>query len=72
MNDSIVGMSAWIVDKLWRWSDKNLQSEDKFNKLFTQDDVITNLILYWNSTRFGSTVREYKEGFIEFLTFGFL
>lgn len=42
-HDSPVGLLAWIVEKLWAWSD---HGEDLWETL-DRDQVLTNVMLYW-------------------------
>ncbi len=43
LNDSPVGLAAWIVEKFYAWSDINgdLQS------VYTKDQLLTNIMIYW-------------------------
>lgn len=58
LNDSPVGMAAWILEKFRSWSDCNGDIESVFSK----DELITNIMLYWikNSVKSFS----YKEEFV--------
>lgn len=58
LNDSPVGMAAWIIEKFRSWSDCNGDLES----IYTKDELITNIMLYWlkNSVKSFS----YKEEFV--------
>lgn len=58
LNDSPVGMAAWIIEKFKSWSDCNGDIES----VFTKDELITNIMFYWlkNSAQCFS----YREEFV--------
>lgn len=43
LNDSPVGLAAWIVDKHRAWSD----CDGDVEKRFTKDELLTNITIYW-------------------------
>ncbi|GAA4157395.1 epoxide hydrolase [Gryllotalpicola daejeonensis] len=51
--DSPVGLAAWIVEKLRSWSERGLES-------YTQDEILTNLSIYWFTRTIGSSMRMYN------------
>ena len=57
LNDSPVGLAAWIIDKFWAWSDHggNLEAS------FTKDELLTNIMIYWVTETMPSSVRIYYE-----------
>lgn len=57
LNDSPLGLLAWIVDKRRAWSDCNGDVETRFSK----DDLITTVMLYWLTQSFGTSARYYYE-----------
>lgn len=57
MTDSPVGLAAWFVEKFRAWSDW----ENNFEELFSKDDLITNVMLYWVWNTFSSAIRIYYE-----------
>merc|ERR1712061_860250 len=57
LNDSPVGLLAWIVEKLRDWSDCNGVVESAF----TKDEILTNVMVYWLSSSVGSSMRLYYE-----------
>lgn len=43
LNDSPVGLAAWIVEKFRRWSD----CDGDIEQSFTKDELLSNVMLYW-------------------------
>jgi pimeloyl-ACP methyl ester carboxylesterase len=59
LNDSPVGLAAWIVEKFRAWSDCDGDVERRFSK----DDLLTTVMLYWATETIGSSMRMYREGY---------
>lgn len=57
LNDSPVGLLAWIVEKFRNWSDCGGNVES----VFTRDELLTNVMIYWVSQSIGSSMRLYYE-----------
>ena len=57
LNDSPVGLAAWIVEKFRTWSDCGGDVERRF----TKDQLLTNITLYWVTETINSSVRLYYE-----------
>ncbi|MEP6995817.1 MAG: alpha/beta hydrolase, partial [Acidobacteriota bacterium] len=57
LNDSPVGLLAWILEKLRNWSDCG---GDVFSR-FTADDILAHVTLYWVTQTIGSSARLYAE-----------
>jgi pimeloyl-ACP methyl ester carboxylesterase len=57
LNDSPVGLAAWLVEKLRAWSDCDGVLENRF----TADEVLTTIMLYWVTETIGSSIRLYRE-----------
>jgi pimeloyl-ACP methyl ester carboxylesterase len=57
LNDSPVGLAAWIVEKFRAWSDCDGDVERRFSK----DELLTNLMIYWATETISSSVRMYYE-----------
>ena len=57
LNDSPVGLAAWIIEKFHTWSDchGNLES------VYTKDELLTNVMIYWVTQTIGSSMRYYYE-----------
>lgn len=58
LNDSPVGLAAWIVEKFHGWSDHDGDLEAHFSK----DDLLTNIMIYWVTQTAGSAARLYAAG----------
>ena len=57
LNDSPAGLLAWIVEKFRAWSDCDGHPES----VFTRDQLITNVMLYWVTQTITSSTRLYWE-----------
>ena len=57
LNDSPVGLCAWIVEKFYGWSDCNGNIES----VFTKDELLSNVSLYWFTQTIHSSIRLYNE-----------
>lgn len=57
LNDSPVGLAAWIVEKFRSWSDCNGDLETRF----TKDELLTNITLYWATETINSSFRLYYD-----------
>ena len=57
LNDSPVGLCAWILEKRYSWGDCNGDVESRFSK----DELITVMMLYWITESFGTSARYYYE-----------
>jgi pimeloyl-ACP methyl ester carboxylesterase len=66
LNDSPVGLCAWIVEKFFEWSDCNGNIEN----VFTKDELLANVSLYWFTKTIHSSIRLYNENSKEPLHFG--
>ncbi|MEE2636452.1 MAG: epoxide hydrolase [Acidobacteriota bacterium] len=58
LNDSPVGLAAWIVEKYRSWCDCDGNPETKFSK----DELLTTLTIYWVTETATSAARYYYEG----------
>jgi pimeloyl-ACP methyl ester carboxylesterase len=58
LNDSPVGLAAWIVEKFRAWCDCDGYPESRF----TKDELLTNITLYWVTATPTSAARFYYEG----------
>ncbi len=58
LNDSPVGLAAWIVEKFRGWSD----CDGDIESCFTKDELLTNITIYWATQTINSAFRLYKEG----------
>ncbi len=57
MQDSPVGLLAWILEKYWAWTDHGDNLWDGLNK----DTILTTVMLYWLTGRVYSSFRIYYE-----------
>lgn len=57
LNDSPVALAAWIVEKFRTWCDCDGDPE----RIFTKDELLTNLSLYWFTQTAASSARIYYE-----------
>ncbi len=57
LNDSPVGLAAWIVEKFHTWSD----SHGDIESCFTKDELLTNITIYWVTQTINSSFRNYNE-----------
>ncbi|HVS96036.1 MAG TPA: epoxide hydrolase [Puia sp.] len=57
MNDSPIGLAAWIIEKFHAWTGHPADLE----KIFTKDQLLTNLTIYWITQTAGSSFRLYYE-----------
>lgn len=59
LNDSPVGLAAYIVEKYRAWGDTNGDVQTRF----TKDELLTTVMIYWTTETIGSTIRGYYEGY---------
>ncbi|MDH4065553.1 MAG: epoxide hydrolase 1 [Acidobacteriota bacterium] len=57
LNDSPVALAAWIVEKFRTWCD----CEGDPERVFTKDELLTNIMLYWVTETASSSARIYYE-----------
>jgi pimeloyl-ACP methyl ester carboxylesterase len=57
LNDSPAGLASWIVEKWRRWSDCGGDVE----RVFTRDELLTNVAIYWFTQTINSANRLYYE-----------
>ena len=56
LTDSPAGLAAWIVEKLRAWSD----CAGDLESVFSRDEILTNLTIYWLTGTIGSSMRMYN------------
>ena len=59
LNDSPVGLAAWIIEKFRAWSDCGGDVE----ACYTKDELLTNIAVYWFTRTISSSIRVYRDGF---------
>jgi pimeloyl-ACP methyl ester carboxylesterase len=57
LNDSPVGLCAWIVEKFFSWSD----CKGNLENVFTKDELLANVTLYWVTETIHPSIRLYYE-----------
>jgi pimeloyl-ACP methyl ester carboxylesterase len=57
LNDSPVGLAAWIIEKFRTWSDCGGDLE----QTFTRDELLTDVMIYWVTQTMNSSARLYYE-----------
>ena len=57
LNDSPMGLAAWIVEKFCLWSD----CDGDVEKRFTKDELLTNITLYWATETIYSSFLPYYD-----------
>jgi len=57
LNDSPVGLCAWIVEKMQGWAECHGDVES----VFTKDELLSNVTLYWITETIHSSFRLYNE-----------
>ena len=57
LNDSPIGLCAWIIEKMLSWADymENIES------VFSKDELLSNVTLYWLTETIHSSIRLYGE-----------
>lgn len=58
LNDSPVGLAAWITEKFRTWTDCGGEIERAVSK----DELLTNIAIYWFTETINSSMRTYYEG----------
>ncbi|CAG2112466.1 unnamed protein product [Medioppia subpectinata] len=67
--DSPVGLAAYILEKFSTWTDPDNvgKADGGLTQKFTLDELLTNIMIYWTSNNVASSMRFYKEGFVNFI-----
>ncbi|XP_034017578.1 epoxide hydrolase 1 isoform X2 [Thalassophryne amazonica] len=65
LNDSPVGLAAYILEKFSTWTNRSFRDLDDggLTRKFHLDDLLTNVMIYWTSGCIISSMRFYKENF---------
>ena len=59
LTDSPAGQAAWILEKFWAWTDCDGDPET----IFTRDELLDNVMMYWATASATSSARLYWESF---------
>ena len=65
LNDSPVGLAAWICEKFRAWSD----CDGEIERVWSKDELLTNLSLYWHTQSIGSSIQMYWENRLQPMRF---
>ena len=57
LNDSPIGLAAWLIEKFQRWSDCDGDVERRFSK----DELLTHVTLYWATGTIGTSFLPYRD-----------
>ncbi|MCW3116083.1 MAG: epoxide hydrolase [Chitinophagaceae bacterium] len=57
LNDSPVGLAAWIIERFFAWSD----NKGDLGNSFSKDELLTNIMIYWVTQTINSSMRVYME-----------
>ncbi|XP_073702141.1 epoxide hydrolase 1-like [Garra rufa] len=65
LNDSPVGLAAYILEKFSTWTDPDFKKleDGGLERKYSLDDLLTNVMIYWTSRCIISSMRFYKENF---------
>lgn len=65
LSDSPAGLAAWILEKFFESIIPEIRSTkyEDLMKVFTMDELLDNLMLYWAPEKITSTFRIYAESF---------
>lgn len=65
LNDSPVGLAAYIIEKFTSWTNKNWQSraDGGLKDKFTYDKILDNVMIYWVTGSITTSMRLYSESF---------
>ena len=55
LNDSPMGLAAWLVEKFQRWSD----CDGDLDTVFSKDEMLTNVMVYWVTGTIGGAFMPY-------------
>jgi microsomal epoxide hydrolase len=55
LNDSPIGLAAWLTEKFQRWSD----CDGDLDTVFTKDEMLTNAMVYWVTGSIGGAFMPY-------------
>jgi pimeloyl-ACP methyl ester carboxylesterase len=66
LNDSPVGLAAWLIDKYRGWAD----CDGVVERRFSRDELLTHVSLYWFTATIASSCRMYLESRRAPLVFG--
>jgi pimeloyl-ACP methyl ester carboxylesterase len=62
LNDSPVGLLAYLVEKLAEWSDRPDDSPESVEASISRERLLTEAMIYWATQSIGTSFRPYYEG----------
>ncbi len=65
LNDSPIGLAAWIGEKFRAWSD----CDGDIERVFSKDELLTNISLYWYTQSIGTAIQMYWENRLQPMCF---
>jgi pimeloyl-ACP methyl ester carboxylesterase len=65
LNDSPMGLAAWIGEKFRAWSD----CDGDVERVFSKDELLTNISLYWHTQSIGPAMQMYRENRLQPMRF---
>ncbi|XP_069708656.1 epoxide hydrolase 1-like isoform X2 [Phaenicophaeus curvirostris] len=65
LNDSPVGLAAYILEKFSTWTDRSFLHKDDggLESKYSLDELLTNVMIYWVTSSTVPSMRFYKENF---------
>jgi len=57
LSDSPAGLASWMIEKFRSWSD----CEGDLSQLFSEDELLTHIMIYWVTNTIGSSAQMYYE-----------
>ncbi|CAI2354005.1 unnamed protein product [Caenorhabditis sp. 36 PRJEB53466] len=67
LNDSPIGLAAYIIEKFSTWTNPEYRAlpDGGLNKKFTNDELLTMIMIYWTNGNIVSSQRFYREYFLD-------
>ncbi|CAO4380112.1 unnamed protein product [Caenorhabditis nigoni] len=67
LNDSPIGLAAYIIEKFSTWTNLDYRAlpDGGLNKKFTNDELLTIVMTYWTNGNIVSSQRFYREFFLD-------
>ncbi|KAM9798097.1 epoxide hydrolase 1 [Neosynchiropus ocellatus] len=67
LNDSPVGLAAYILEKFSTWTNNEFRDleDGGLTRKFSLDDLLTNVMIYWTTGCIIPSMRFYKENFLQ-------
>eukprot|EP00057_Strongylocentrotus_purpuratus_P033828 XP_792956.4 PREDICTED: LOW QUALITY PROTEIN: epoxide hydrolase 1 [Strongylocentrotus purpuratus] len=67
LNDSPMGLASLILEKYSSWTNRNWKKleDGGLTQAYSMDDLLTNVMIYWVNGNVASSVRLFKEEFVQ-------